>query len=279
MSRAWSAIVVALLGALLWSTPAFAETEDPPDALAQKAVSALKGGHPAEAIADFESLADRGIVDANMSFDRGLAYAERVRVGGEQPGDLGNAAHGFEEARTLTRDSSLRDQCTRALAIIRAEVGHRRSRAGHPADLEQTPRLREAIVGALSEDTWCLLALFASLAATGALYVRWLTNERRREVAANVALAISVPVLAGTVIAALAARDMRMHRVDAVVVTGSARPSNAAGIALPNAETLPEGARVQVMAENAGWDEIRWGALDTWVPATAVRTVERPPTN
>lgn len=279
MNRAWGALVVVLLGALFWGMAAIAQTDDTPDVLAQKAVAALKGGHPAEAIADFESLADRGIVDANMSFDRGLAYAERVRVGGEQPGDLGNAAHGFEEARTLTHDSALRDQCTRALAIVRAEVGHRRSRAGHPADLEQTPRLREAIVGAVSEDAWCLLALLTSIAATVALYVRWLTDERRREVAANVALAIAVPVLAGTVICAFFARDMRLHRVDAVVVSGSARPSTSAGIALPNAETLPEGARVQVLAENAGWDQIRWGALDTWVPASAVRTIERPPSD
>ncbi len=66
---------------LLWSTNVLAQADDPPEALAQKAVAALRGGHPAEAIADFESLADRGVVDANMSYDRGLAYAERVRVG------------------------------------------------------------------------------------------------------------------------------------------------------------------------------------------------------
>ncbi|MGH7282704.1 MAG: hypothetical protein ACRELY_14345, partial [Polyangiaceae bacterium] len=261
---------------LLWSMTLYAQTDDPPETLAQKAVAALRGGHPAEAIADFESLADRGVVDANMSFDRGLAYAERVRVGGEQPGDLGNAAQGFEEARTLTRDSALREQCARALAVIRTEVGHRRSRAGHPADLEQTPILREAIVGAISEDAWCVLALFASIATSAAFYVRWLTKERRREVAANVAIAISVPILAATVIAAVAAREMRMHRVEAVVVSASARPSNASGIALPNAEPVPEGARVRVMAENAGWEEIRWGALDAWVPASDIRMIERP---
>ena len=278
MNRAFRAWIAVLFATLFWSTNLFAQTDDPPETLAQKAVAALHGGHPAEAIADFESLADRGIVDANMSFDRGLAYAERVRVGGEQPGDLGNAAQGFEEARSLTRDSALRDECARALAVIRAEVGHRRSRAGHPADLEQTPRLREAIVGAVSEDTWCVLALLASIAASGALFVRWLTNERRREVAANVAIAISVPLLAGTVVAAIAAREMRMHRVEAVVISASARPSNASGIALPNAEPVPEGARVLVTGENAGWDEIRWGALDAWVPASAVRVIERPAT-
>lgn len=278
MNRAFGAWLSVLVVMLLWSTNVLAQADDPPEALAQKAVAALRGGHPAEAIADFESLADRGVVDANMSYDRGLAYAERVRVGGEQPGDLGNAAQGFEEARTLTRDSALRDECARALAVIRAEVGHRRSRAGHPADLEQTPRLREAIVGAISEDAWCVLALIASIAASGAFYVRWLTKARRREVAANVAIAISLPVLAAAVVAAITARELRMHRVEAVVVSASARPSNASGIALPNAEPVPEGARVRVMAENAGWDEIRWGTLDAWVPASAVRTIERPPT-
>lgn len=255
-----------------------AQTDDPPAELANKAVASLRAGHPAEAIADLESLADRGVVDANVSFDRGLAYAERIRAGGEQPGDLGLAIHGFEEARSLTRDSTMKADASRALTILRAEVGRRRASAGHPVDLEQTPRLRDAIVGALSEDVWCALALLLSVTLGAALFVRWLSAERRRQVAANVVVAISVPLGVGATLATYAARDIRLHRIEAVVVTAAARPSNDAGIALPDIEPLPEGARVQLLAENAGWDEIRWGSLDAWIPAAAIRAIARPAT-
>jgi hypothetical protein len=282
ISRRFAIAFFLAIGA--WSifstAPAFAQDSPSdslaPDALAHDAVEALHVGHPADAIANFEALADRGIVDANMSFDRGLAYAQRVRVGGEQPGDLGLAAHGFEEARTLSSDAALKDQSTKALGVIRAEVGRRRARAGSPVDLEQTPLLRDAIVGVVSEDTWCGLALFASVILGGALFLRWLTQSRRAEVSAGVAIAIAAPLLLGSAVCAVAARNARLHRIEGVVISASARPSDARGIAIPSAELLPEGARVRIMGSNAGWSEVRWGALDTWIPGNAVRALEKP---
>jgi hypothetical protein len=271
------AIGALVLLATCSSATAFAQEDPSPDALAHDAVEALRAGHPADAIANFEALADRGIVDANMSFDRGLAYADRVRVGGEQPGDLGLAVHGFEEARILTSDGALKDDSTKALRIIRAEVGRRRARAGNPVDLEQTPALRDAIVGLLSEDSWCVLALLASVISAAALFLRWLTQSRRVQVAAGVAIAIAAPLLLASSICAVAARNIRLHRVEGVVVSASARPSDAKGIALPSADILPEGARVRIVGSNAGWSEVRWGALDTWIPSTAVRPLEKPP--
>jgi len=88
-----------------------------------KATDALAGGKPGDAIALFEALADRGVVDENVSFDRGLAYAARVRIGAEQPGDLGRAAHGFEEARALTTDKALERDAFSALAIFAGGFG------------------------------------------------------------------------------------------------------------------------------------------------------------
>ncbi len=275
ISRRFAITAFALL-AIFSGAPAFAQDDPSPDALAHDAVEALRAGHPADAIANFEALADRGVVDANMSFDRGLAYAQRVRVGGEQPGDLGLAAHGFEEARSLTGDSALKDDSTKALSIIRAEVGRRRARAGSPVDLEQTPLLRDAIVGIVSEDTWCALALVASVILASALFLRWLAQSRRAQVAASVTLAIAAPLLLASSVCAVAARNSRLHRVDGVVISASARPSDARGIAIPSAELLPEGARVRIMGANAGWSEVRWGALDTWIPGNTVRPLEKP---
>jgi hypothetical protein len=76
---------------------------------------ALAEGRPGDAIANFEALADRGVTDPAASFDRGLAYANRIRVGAEQPGDLGRAALGFAEARELTKrrgPGQRRNACT-----------------------------------------------------------------------------------------------------------------------------------------------------------------------
>src|SRR5262249_7877736 len=88
----------AALALVLLVTPAAAEDRE---ALANSGVAALRAGRPGDAIETFEALADRGVIDPNMSLDRGLAYALRVKLGSDLPGDLGRAAHGFEEAKDL----------------------------------------------------------------------------------------------------------------------------------------------------------------------------------
>src|SRR5579859_6373417 len=133
-----------------------AQVPSQPDdqALFVAATQALKEGRPSDAIASFEALGDRGVVDAAISFDRGLAYAERIRAGGEQPGDLGRAAQGFEEARELSTDKALSEDAGRALALIRAEVARRRSRAGEPVELDEGASLGRTVVQLLPEDAW-----------------------------------------------------------------------------------------------------------------------------
>src|SRR5579864_4158247 len=86
--RAREATVRALLFSfLLFFLPArearAAPTSDDPNALFGAATAALGEGRATEAIADLEALADRGVVDPVASYDRGLAYAMRVRIGAE----------------------------------------------------------------------------------------------------------------------------------------------------------------------------------------------------
>ena len=78
--------------------PEPAPVEENPSAIFASATAALSAERHAEAIARFEALADRGVVDPVVSYDRGLAYAARVRAKNEQPGDLGRAAHGNSTA-------------------------------------------------------------------------------------------------------------------------------------------------------------------------------------
>jgi hypothetical protein len=247
-----------------------AHASDVDDAFAT-AVAAMNAGRPADAIADLEAIADQGTVDAHISFDRGLAYAQRVRLGGGQPGDLGRAAHGFEEARVLSSDPALVDDAQRALAAIRAEVARRSARAGASVELDQSASLGESIVHLVPENAWAIAAALASLVTAIALVVRLTTRKRRVRVGANVALAVATPLLFAFAGLTQAARDDRLHRIDGVIVSSNARPSDARGIALPKAGALPDGARVRMMGANGAWTEVRWGALDAWVPTSAVR--------
>src|SRR5580658_2381757 len=85
-----------ILLALVFACVQRAHADDETRPLFADAVKALHEGRAGDAIDGLEALADRGVVDPVLSFDRGLAYAMRVRIGAEVPGDLGRAAHGFE---------------------------------------------------------------------------------------------------------------------------------------------------------------------------------------
>lgn len=250
---------------------------DEPDTLFANATQALATGRPADAIADLEAIADRGVLDAAMSFDRGLAYAQRVRIGGEQPGDLGRAAHGFEEARMLTRDPKMIEDASAALTTIRAEVARRRARAGSSVELEQNDSLGDSVVHLVSENTWALLSAAMSLILGVGLFVIWLAQPeaRRIRIGGSIAVAVAAPLLFASILLTLSARDSRLHRREGVLVSAAARPSDARGVALPSLGLLPEAARVQIMSSNSAWTQIRWGTLDAWVPSPMVRPLAR----
>jgi hypothetical protein len=251
-----------------------AETEEE-GALFASANQALKEGRPGDAIAQFEALADRGVVDAAASFDRGLAYANRVRVGGEQPGDLGQAAQGFEESRELTVDPALEKDATRALTVVRAEVARRRARAGEPVELDQGTPLGRTIVELLPEEAWAIGSAVSSLGLGIALFVRALASARRARIGATIACAVAAPLLALGVVLAVAARSDRLNLREGVIVSASARPADDRGLVLPTQTPLPEGTRVQVIQSKPGWTRVRWGALSSWIPSAAVRVIAR----
>lgn len=273
-----AAFVVATASIVLGSSPDARAASDDDASLFQSATKALQEGRAGESIADFEALADRGVLDPVVSLDRGLAYAERVRIGGEQPGDLGRAAQSFEEARGLAagRDEGVVRDATAALTLVRGEVARRRARAGEPVELDEGASLDESIVHLLPEDVWAVLAMLCSVLAAIALFVRGATTRRRLHVGATATAAVVGPLLFLFGGLLLAARDDRLHRRDAIVVNPNARPADARGIALPGKPTLPEGARVRVLASgSAGFTEVRWRGADVWLPAAAVRPIAR----
>jgi hypothetical protein len=267
------AFLVLLCGILFVSRAALADDEAA--SLFGSATKALEEGRATEAIAAFEALADRGVVDPVASYDRGLAYAMRVRIGGELPGDLGRAVQGFEEARELSRDPKLDEDASRALVVVRSEVAKRRARAGQPVEIDPGRSLGRTLSALLPEDTWADVSVCASALVALGLFVRWLGRSRRMRVAGGIAAAVGAPVLASAIAMCLAARHDRATLRESVVVGAGARPSDERGIALPGAVPLPEGARVEVLETRAGLSHVRFGAIDAWVATDALRELAR----
>ncbi|MFO0675412.1 MAG: hypothetical protein U0169_02685 [Polyangiaceae bacterium] len=278
-STAFAAFVVSAVVALLGSD-ARAQGDVPaaPDVAASVAdvAKALAEERYGDAIATCESLADRGVVDAVLSFDRGLAYADRARSGAEVPGDLGRAAHGFEEAKSLSPDGPLAEKATSALAILRGEVARRRAQHGSVTDLDKGASLGRTLTGLLSENGWAIGFAVASVLFGVALYGRGLSRVREIRIAANVAMAVFGPVALVFAAFTLAARHERLHFREGVVVSTQARPAKAPGQAAPNAETLPEAAHVEVGDVDRGHAFVRWGVVEGWIPVSSVRTIARP---
>jgi hypothetical protein len=260
---------------VLFSCASSVRADDDPAALFAQATQALKEGRAGDAIASFEALADRGLVDPVASYDRGLAYATRVRIGAEVPGDLGRAAHGFEEARDLSRDARLTDDATHALTVVRSEVARRRTRAGQPVEVDPGRSLSRTVASLLAEDTWAAMAVGSSALLALGLFARWLARAPRLRVACGVAAGIAAPMLAVSIAMTLAARHDRLGLREAVVVTSSARPTDERGIALAGATPLPEGARVEILEARGPWTRVRFGAIDASVAAGSLRDLAR----
>ena len=259
----------ALFALLLLAAPARAEEEDAA-ALFRGATEALAEGRASDAIGRLEAMADRGVADPALSFDRGLAYAMRARSGAAQPGDLGRAVHGFEEARELTRDARLDDEAKRALVALRSEIARRRARAGESAELAVSASLGRAIVELAAENTWAGLAAVAAAVLSVGIALRSRAEAARAKVAANTTMAIAALVLIGAALLADAARDARLHLREAVVVAPGTRLLDARRVVLGGRDPLAEGARVRLVAEEAGFAHVQAGSLDGWVSSNAL---------
>jgi hypothetical protein len=246
-----------------------------PGVLFTQGALALKDGRVADAIGSFEALADRGVVDPVASYDRGLAYATRVHIGAEVPGDLGRAAQGFEEARDLSRDARLAEDASRALTVVRSEVARRRTRAGQPVEVDPGRSLGRTVAGLLDENTWAGSAVAASAILSLALFMHWLARVPRVRVASAVAAGVAGPVLVVSLAMTLAARHDRLGLREAVVVTPSARPIDDRGIAVSGATPLPEGARVEIVDARGASTRVRFGSIEVALPADALRDLAR----
>jgi len=278
MNRKLSFAALLVCGVL--ATTARADEDAPqeqmdPAALFRGAQEALLGDRPGEAIAKLEALADRGVVDAVVSFDRGLAYAARVRAGAEQPGDLGRAAHGFEETRELTHDPTLAADATNALTIVRSEIARRRARAGESVEIENGFSLGRSLVGLLPENAWAVIAAVMAALLSAAILVRRRVTLPRAKVAATTSGAIAGALLVVTSVLAWAARDVRLHTREGVVIAPNARLLDARHLAIDGVAPVPEGARARIVEETGGFSRIVLGGVEGYLPSSAVLPIAK----
>ncbi len=268
LARVLSSFVLALTLTLTFSmSAARAETQDP-QALFDKGAKALSSGEYSAAIDLFESLADRGFLHPDASFDRGLAYVMRVKAGADRPGDLGRAAAAFEETLLLRPGDPDADH---ALDLVRAEVTRRRSKKNKDA-IDVRPTLDRMLIGLATERSWGIAAMACSLLLALGLVFRLRYATGSRHVAGSVLALVSVLGLAAFVPLTYGARWLRLETRAGVIVIPEARMADESGRSI-GAEPIPEAARVETSERRGGLIHVRWGASEGWVPVGSVRLI------
>jgi hypothetical protein len=250
---------------LFLAAPAAAADDDVAAARFKRAHEALEKRDFEGALLDLESLADKGVAHPDVSYNRGLAYALRARTKAAVPGDLGQAAAGFEEALRLRGDDAV---ASTALDLVRAEVARRRSRQDK-TDTVVRPSIDRVFLRLLTPNTWAILAGIASVLVAVGLLLR-----RRAGTTAGVAgtVVLSLSVFASLVLVPVtfASRWLEESFRPGVIVIPEASLLDDAGKPT-NAPELPEASHVELGADRDGKVLVRWGAYDGWLPRAAVR--------
>ncbi len=264
------AMAVVRAAAAQAPAPTMVQAPAPPssdDDLFRLGNDALRAGRPAEAIGAFEALADRERVDPAISFNRGLAYAGRVAIDRAEPGDVGQAIAGFEEARALTRDGALRESADASIVALRTVVAKRAARSGGSVVTPATP-VSLAIAQSLGTNGWAFVALGASALLTLALFFRLRRGAASRfETAGNLGVVLSAPLLAAGLAFAYVERTDRRGGYDAVVIRERIEVRDAAG----KVDVVYEGAKVRITSDVGDRVRVRYGELEGNVDRTSLR--------
>jgi hypothetical protein len=268
-----NARLAGVVAAILLS-PAVLRAESDLNAGFAAGVRALQSGAFEKAIDQFEHLADSGRVHPDVSYNRGLAYAQRAAAPQARPGDFGRAAAGFAECLELRPADA---ECARALEFVRGEVARREARQGEPP-VEPAPSIARALVSLLPENAWAALGACGSLVLSLGLLLLALARTRPLRLAALVIAWVGAPLFVVGVVLTAAAAQHRRLALPAVVVAREARLMDESGRPLPvtgpgQPTGIPEASSVWVLARQGNRAQVEWGNTRAWVDATGVRVL------
>jgi tetratricopeptide (TPR) repeat protein len=231
------------------------------------ATQALQAGRIEEAIAGFESMADRGLAHPDASFNRGIAYLKRAHSPAAQLGDLGQAVAAFRETLALGRDDeaaqTLIDGSLLEIAARQSDARSAQITTAEPLYLQAlkavdpTLPLGFSVLGAIL----CLVALPFTLKA---------------ELKAR---ALAVLILGGLLwtlgSAVYLMEDALVVRARyAVVVVPRAEPRDALARKLRGAQAFPEGTEVRVAKLQGNLVEVRGALEPVWLLSSDLRIVQ-----
>lgn len=276
VALAWGAAV------LLGSAPGAAQQAPAPAEIAAVQAAVARGSF-SEAIDQLEHWSDQGLVDATLSFDRGVAYLGRAESSAHRPADLGQAAAAFEEALALSPDD---EEAHLVLQRIRETISERRAKA-QDGGVVARPRLLRALTGLIGEAAWAVAALLGSLLLALGLGGRlFLKSHETRLGGAIVAVAGGCLLLLGGGMAA-AGRHLRRDFMPAVVIVEEARLLDAEGRPMTGArgpsaldaagDRVPEGSLVHIVEARGALAKIEWGDGEAWLNAAQLRRIARRP--
>jgi hypothetical protein len=264
-----------LFAALLLLRPASAVAPESDEALFGEAVTALEREAYDDAIDRFELLGDRGVMRANLSFNRALAYLGRGLGPRAEPGDLGQAVAGIEEARLLGDE---RPETAVLLEELRRQIARNSAQRGKAPVLVH-PELGRALVGLLAENAWAVLAMVASVLTAIGLGFRLFGRELWRRVAGPVLLSVGSLILVLSLAATSAARSYRLNSQPAVLVHDKTPLLDERGLALTKSNqvednTVPEGSLLYVLERRGQLSRVQWGSASGWVRSPHIRVLQ-----
>lgn len=238
-----------------------------------RAVKSLEDGATNAAIAELEAISDDGFHHPDVSYNRGVAYAQRARTAAARPGDLGKAAAGFAETLNLRPGD---DAARRSLKTVRATLARRRARAGGEPVMVN-PSLTRSALALVGEDGWSVVAAVGSLGLSVGLLLRRPSSPPSRRLVGGITAGIATLLLALGLLAAITARQLRQNWAPAVVVVPEARLLDAQGIPLQGGprDAIPEGETLHVGTRQGRLIEIEWGETRGWVARNQLRTLAR----
>ncbi len=244
-----------------------------------ESVTALEKGAFDRAIDHLESLADRGFVHPDASFNRGVSYAGRAGTPQAKNGDLGQAVAALSETLLLRPGDN---DAERALGQVRNEIARKRSSAGGEPVVVR-PSLDRALVGLASEEVWAVGAAIGSLLLTAGLVVRGLFDKSAARIGAGLATVFGLVLLLTFGALAAASAHLRRTTSPAVVVVTEARILERSGEPVvqrdgkPEYTLIPEGAEVEAHEREGELTRLRWGSIEGYLRSNQLRLLSRAP--